>query len=218
MSFGFTTYAQNGDVLASSDYFGYHILSTPEFISNSTSTQTGAYTTYRVNYTNTSAPLIFFALAVNDTAAFWALYKDGDYWYFNVSGNVRQTVSKIKCFGRVVNAPTSGHGVVVRGSDGGVNFSSSSGPLWITDYQDIPAIRLNTPNFSDFNFSLSYANVNPIAMCPLVGYFFNAAQQDLTLIGWKRYNETSYSTTAIASGSRAFVDVKFQSIIIGDLL
>lgn len=220
MSFGFLCNTENNELLVSSDYLGYHALPTPQFVSNNTSAQTGPYVKYSVAYANSNAPLIFLALAVNDTGAVWGLEQSGNTWTFNVSGTVRSTVSKIKCFGFVAGTGSTGNGIIVKNGSGAVNFDSNASPLWITDYAQLNNIRLNTPAFSDFSYTLSYANANPIVMCSLIFMIYNPASGgSLTLIGWKRTGASTYTTTDVYSGSsRAFVDVKYQLFIAADLV
>jgi hypothetical protein len=220
MSFGFTCNAQNGDLLVSSDYLGYHALATPEFVSSHTGAATGPYTKYRVYYPRSDAPLVFFAMAVNDTGAFWGLEKSGDYWLFNVSGTVRASVSKIKCFGIFVGSGSTNNGLVVKNNSGAVTFASNASPLWITDYAELSSVRLNTPAFADFSYTLAYSNANPIVLCPLVFMIYNPASGgSLTLIGWKRTGANTYTTTDVYNDSgRAFVDVAYQMLVAADLV
>jgi hypothetical protein len=172
-----------------------------------------------VAYANSNAPLIFLALAVNDTGAVWGLEQSGGTWTFNVSGTVRSTVSKIKCFGFVAGTGSTGNGIIVKNGSGAVNFDSNASPLWITDYAQLNNIRLNTPAFSDFSYTLSYANANPIVMCSLIFMIYNPASGgSLTLIGWKRTGASTYTTTVYGGSSRAFVDVKYQLFIAADLV
>lgn len=220
MSFGLLCNTENGELLVSSDYLGYHALPTPVFVSNNTSVQTGPYVKYSVAYTDSNPPLIFLALAVNDTGAVWGLAQSGSTWTFNVSGTVRSTASKIKCFGFVVGAASTTNGIIVKNSSGAVNFDSNASPLWITDYAALNNVRLNTPAFSDFSYTLTYTNNNPIVMCSLIFMIYNPASGgSLTLIGWKRTGTNTYTTTDVYGGSaRAFVDVSYQLFVAADLV
>jgi hypothetical protein len=219
MSFGFLCNTENGELLVSSDYLGYHGLPTPQFVSNNTSTGTGPFVKYSVTYANNNPPLIFLALAVNDTGAVWGLAQSGSTWTFNVSGTVRSTVSKIKCFGFITGSASTSNGIIVKNSIGNVIFDSNASPLWITDYAELNNVRLNTPAFSDFSYTLSYSNNNPIVMCPLIFMIYNPISDSLTLIGWKRTGTSTYTTTDVYSDSgRAFVDVSYQLFVAADLV
>lgn len=220
MSFGFSCNTENGELLVSSDYLGYHALPTPVFVSSSTSTPPGPYVKYSVAYSNSNPPLIFLALAVNDTGAVWGLAQSGGTWTFNVSGTVRSTVAKIKCFGFIVGASSSDYGIIVKNSSGAVSFDSNASPLWITDYAVLNNVRLNTPAFSDFSYTLTYANNNPIVMCSLIFMIYNpAGGGSMTLVGWKRTGTNTYTTTDVYNDSgRAFVDVSYQLFVAADLV
>lgn len=216
--YGFTAYSSSGQLLVSSEYFGYHLLN--GITSNGTIVQFGyTWNQYYVYYPYDEAPIIMIDMDVNDTAAVSAFNRVGDDWHFRVLGTVKANIAKIKPFGKVVGIPSSTHGILVKDSASKITFSSASTPLWITDtYSNYSAVSLSGPNFDQINGTLSYTNTNPIFMCNMIFSIYNAFQQEFTCLGIKRTGTNTWSTCAVASGSTALVTVRNVGVIVGDLV
>lgn len=217
MTYGFSCYAQNGDLLISTEYPSFHLLASTN-IGQASAQALGAYSIYQVYYPFSHPPVVFIDMDIGDTAATWGFYRNGDYWIFNVSGSVRSSSGKIKCFGKIIAASSDNYGLIVKNSDGSINFSSNDSPLWITDYGDFASTVISAPNCDQITLTLQFANSNPIFLCNLIFRSYVPFQQALNLIGWKRVSENSFSSFAIYRDNLLSTTVRNQSIIVGELV
>lgn len=217
MSYGFNAISDSGQILLSSDYYSYNLLSGVVNDGPASSSATGAYNNYHVYYPSSNPPLIFIDMDVGDTAAVWGLNQVGNNWYFSISGSMRADTTKVKPFGKITSSTGTNYGLLVRNSAGQDNFSSNSNPLWVTDYNSITSQTLSSPNFDQITGSLAYANTNPIFLCNLVYALYNPIAGALTVIGWKRTATSTYSTYAIYSGISS-TTVRYQGMVVGDLV
>lgn len=216
--YGFTAYSDTGQVLVSSEYFGYHLLN--GITANGTISQFGyTWNQYYVYYPYDEAPIIMIDMDVNDTAAVAAFNRIGNDWHFRVLGTVRTNIAKIKPFGKLVSSPSDPYGILVKNATGNLTFSSASYPLWITDtYSNYSSVTLSGPSFNQISGTLAYNNTNPIFLCNMIYSIYNAMQAEFTCIGIKRTGTSTWSTWAVASGSLAITTVRNVGVIVGDLV
>lgn len=216
--YGFTTYSDTGQLLVSSEYFGYHLLN--GITANGTISQFGyTWNQYYVYYPYDEAPIIMIDMDVNDTAAVAAFNRIGNDWHFRVLGTVRTVIAKIKPFGKLVSSPSDPYGILVKNATGNLTFSSASYPLWITDtYNNYSNVTLSGPSFNQISGTLAYNNTNPIFLCNMIYSIYNAMQAEFTCIGIKRTGTNTWSTWAVASGSLALTTVRNVGVIVGDLV
>lgn len=168
MTYGLEAYASNGDLLVSSDFPVYHFLGTPTQGSSST-TRNVTKRTYSISYNSSSPPMIFIDLAVGDYGAVNNFVRSGTDWLFDITGNVRDTTSKILPYGIVQTASTSGLGMQVFNASSQIMFDSFKNPLWASEFFNFPgATVLSSPNFGQINGTLTQSYVKPIFLANLL--------------------------------------------------
>lgn len=168
MTYGFEAYANNGDFLLSSEFPVYHFIGTPIQGASST-TRNVTKRTYSISYNSSSPPMVFIALEIGDYGAVSNFVQSGTDWLFDITGNVRDTTSKILPYGMVKTASTSGFGLQVFNSSSEIMFDTFKNPLWSSELFSFPGgTVLSSPNFDQINGTFSQPYIKPIFLANLL--------------------------------------------------
>jgi len=206
MTYGFVAYADNGDLLISSDYPVYHYLGTA-IQGSSVTANNITKRTYSIGYNKPTPPLVFIKLDVNDYASVDGFAQSGTNWTFTVAGNMRDTTSKIRAYGLVQNPSTSGYGLQVFNSSSSVMFDSFQNPLWANDFFFFSgATTLSSPNFNQISGTLSKTYIEPIYLCNMLATggttiksTFGIKRNSSSTWATTQFNDTSEPRTIVAS-------------------
>lgn len=218
--YGFRCYADNGQILVSSEYLGYHIINGLTYVGTTRVPNTTwglIWQKYSINLSTSLVPMIFLDFDVNDTGVVAGLNKVGNNWEFLVRGTVATNINKIKVFAKYVGATPTGNGLVIKKDNGDVAFSSVNSPLWLTDYAVSGTVTLQSPNFDQITGTLSQTLVNPIYWATIVAGASFAISQTVALVGWKRTGTNTWATQNLGTGG-ATVTVRSISMLIADLV
>ena len=192
--YGFNCYAENGQLLASSEYFGYHLATGVTYVGTVTIPNLSwglVWRKYSINLPTSLVPMIFLDFDVNDTGVVAGLNKVGNNWEFLVRGTVATNINKIKVFAKYVGATPTGNGFVIKKDTGEITFSSVSTPLWITDYAISDNVVLQSPNLDQLTGTLARPLTNPIYWANIVHSASNPFSLSVRLVGWKRTSENA---------------------------
>lgn len=207
MTYGFVANSNNGQLLISSDYPVYSYLGAATQGASVTNRNLTSRT-YSIPYNSSSPPVVFIQLDVGDYASVQQFTQSGSNWTFTVAGNIRNTTSKIRCYGLAQNRTSTGYGLQVFNSSGQVMFDSSQNPLWANDFFSFPGSTVLTgPNFSQINGTLSSSYIQPIYLCnmlfaggtPSVASTFGIKRTGTSTWTSTQWNDTSEPRTIVAS-------------------
>jgi hypothetical protein len=218
--YGFKCYAENGELLVSSEYLGYHLITGLTYVGTVRIPDISwglTWYKYSVNLPTSLVPLIFLDFDISDTGVFAGLNKVGNNWEFLVRGTVATNINKIKVFAKYVGATPTGNGIVVKKDTGEVAFSSGNSPLWLTDYAVSGTVTLQSPNFDQITGTLAQPLTNPIYWANIVAGQSFPFSQTVSLVGWKRTDANTWATQNLGTGG-ATVTVRNISMLIADLV
>ncbi len=195
MSYGFEAYSENGEVLISSNYPVYHYLGTPTLI-GSTTVRNVTRNKYSIPYNQSSPPVVFARLDVGDYVGINNFSQSGSDWIFDVMGNIRNTPDKIRPYGIVQTASSSGYGLQVFNSSSEIMFDSFKNPLWASEFFSFPGSRVLSAPFNQINGTLTKSYVQPIFIANMLASATTPPPStNSSIFGIKRTGATTWQTT-----------------------
>jgi hypothetical protein len=207
--FGIQILTDNSNILLSTNFSNYFLLP------GLTRGTIGISTSYTIPYNSSAPPLVFFLFDVNDFAAAWNFRRSGTNWIFQVSGNIKDDVSKIKVYGRTPISTPTGDGLAIYNSDSTVNFVSTQNPLWLTDViqGSGSVVTLRQPNFDQITGSINPGNPSPAFMSNSLFIGLGA-----NVIGFKRTGTDTWSTYRCSGAGLSLTNVKYLGLAVSEFI
>lgn len=237
--YGFECRTQvNSELLISSEYPTLHRLSDAiSYIGSVRLPLPGVFWSpvwdrYSIYYPFNTPPLPFINLDIGESAVIANITRSNNDWIFDVIAqtgswgpstyptrlSASTVLSKLHCFGNRLSYSTVGNGLKVYAANGGVNFSSSDNPLWLTTFKEFTNVVITSSTYhSECTGSLNGSHTYPIFHPSTVYAQPFPFTESYGLVGWKRTGDTTYTSYRIEDSVPASATINTY-ILVADLV